>query len=70
MTKVNMNSGGYENRYFYFHDDFKKSKKLFFCSKEGKQSSDDEFCNNIDNLDRLKGFKKLMLGKKSKALNR
>jgi hypothetical protein len=36
MTKINTNSGGYEERYFYIKDDFKKTKKLFYCSKKGK----------------------------------
>lgn len=46
MTKINMNSGGFQDRYFYIKDDFKKTKKLFYCSKKGKETNDDDYCTN------------------------
>lgn len=36
MIKINLNSGGYEERYFYIKEDFRKTKKLFYCNKKGK----------------------------------
>ena len=34
MTKINFNSGGHDDRYFYMKDDFLESMKLFYSSKK------------------------------------
>ena len=45
MTKINFNSSGSDERYFYIRKDFKKTGKLFYCSEEGKEGKDDDSCN-------------------------